>query len=188
MDADDLIRQLSDEEKKPRTPPLVADLATAAAIALLAVLSVANHAQVPFLAGVDLGVHEFGHMIAFWAPRTLTLLAGSGLQILAPLGLAAYFLLGRHERLSAALCLAWAGSSARNVAVYVADAPYQRLPLWGGDGVIHDWAFLLAHGLGLAAPLAGVVEVLAWLLLAAALVLALAGVLGRLNRATPGER
>ena len=60
-------------------------------------------------------------------------LAGSVLQVAVPLGLAAYFgLLRRKEWASAGFCLAWAGTSARDVAVYVADAPVQALPLIGG--------------------------------------------------------
>jgi hypothetical protein len=55
------------------------------------------------------------------------------------------------------VCLAWAGTSARDSSVYIADAPYERLPLIGGD---HDWAFLL-HGsdhLDWAEPLATAVR------------------------------
>jgi hypothetical protein len=38
-----------------------------------------------------------------------------------------------------ALCLGWAATSAADAARYVADAPYERLELIGGD---HDWAFI----------------------------------------------
>jgi hypothetical protein len=44
--------------------------------------------------------------------------------------------------LATGLCLAWAGASAADVAVYVADAPYEALPLVGGH---HDWAFILGR-------------------------------------------
>jgi hypothetical protein len=68
------------------------------------------------------------------------------------------------------VCLAWAATSAQNAGVYIADAPFQRLQLIGGE---HDWAFVLGpehlnmldkahliaavvHGAGVAMLLAGV--------------------------------
>ncbi|MEW6059522.1 MAG: hypothetical protein AB1551_05175, partial [Actinomycetota bacterium] len=61
-------------------------------------------------------------------------------QIAVPLGLALYFFAFRKELLAAGVCLAWAATSAQDVSVYVADAPYERLELIGGQ---HDWAFIL---------------------------------------------
>lgn len=106
--------------------------------------SAVSGARVPFLSGVDFGIHEFGHLATAWAPWLVTAFAGSFFQVAVPLGLAAYFGFARGEVWAAAPLLAWAGTSARNVAVYIADAPYQRLELWGGDGVLHDCAQLLA--------------------------------------------
>jgi len=55
--------------------------------------------------------------------------------------------------------LAWAGTSAWDASVYIADAPYERLQLIGGD---HDWAFLLGptefNNYGIADDLAAFVE------------------------------
>ena len=34
--------------------------------------------------------------------------------------------------------------SLAGLAVYIADAPCQRLELWGGDGTLHDWAQILS--------------------------------------------
>jgi hypothetical protein len=97
---------------------------------------------VPLLWAADLGFHELGHMLTmFWAPQIVTASAGSAMQIAVPLGLAAYFLLVRRERIAFALMLAWAGTAMANVATYIADAPYQQLELLGGPGG-HDWAFL----------------------------------------------
>ncbi|MGH2656652.1 MAG: hypothetical protein ACRDIZ_08155 [Actinomycetota bacterium] len=127
---------------------------------------------VPLLHLVDLGVHELGHLLTYVFPDLITALAGSAFQVLVPVGLATGFWLGGRDRMAAGLCLAWAASSAQQVAVYVADAPYQRLPLIGGE---HDWAFILGRlgildraegvatavrGLGLALLLAGMVACL----------------------------
>lgn len=109
-----------------------------AAILVLAVLA---HRRdfVPVLALVDLGFHELGHLVSFWLPDVATAAMGSVVQVAVPAGLAAYFGVWRREVPSATVMIAWAGSSARNVAVYIADAPVERLQLIGGD---HDWAFI----------------------------------------------
>jgi hypothetical protein len=41
--------------------------------------------------------------------------------------------------------LFWVSQSLFNVSVYVKDARAQALPLLGGDGVIHDWNWLLGR-------------------------------------------
>ena len=98
---------------------------------------------VPLLALVDLRFHELGHFVTYALPWELVTAAmGSVAQIAVPLGLAGYFAVGRRERVSAAVCLAWAATSARGVQAYIADAPFERLQLIGGD---HDWAFILTE-------------------------------------------
>ena len=107
---------------------------------------------------------------------------GSITQVAIPLAIAAHFA-WRRELVSAMLCLAWAGTSARDASVYIADAPYERLELIGG---IHDWAYALGpegfdaldraavlasvvHGAGLAMVVAAVAGCLARPLLTARL-------------------
>ncbi len=158
----------------PWVRPQPPDLVAAAACLLLGLLAV-RYELVPFLSGVDLGVHEFGHLVTGWLPEVLTAVAGSVFQVVAPVGLAAYFGLVRRERRTAGVLLAWAGTSMWAVARYVADAPHEELPLFGGD--IHDWAFLLGPEhcdcLSRAAPLAGVLRTAAVLLVATGLAVAL---------------
>ncbi len=132
--------------------------------------------RVPLLGGVDLGFHELGHMLTYVFADVVTALMGSVFQIVVPLGLAAYFGIRRRDFLGAGLCLAWAGASAADVAVYVADAPYERLPLIGGA---HDWAYLLgpsAFGnMEGAARIAGMVDVMGGLLILAGIALCFCG-------------
>ena len=127
--------------------------------ALLAYFPFVQQRRVPLLGGVDLGFHELGHMLTYVFPEIVTALMGSVFQVAIPAGLAAYFGLRRRDLLAAGLCLAWAGTSAVDVSVYIADAPFQRLPLIGGS---HDWAYLLgpaAFGnMGGAAAIAGAVK------------------------------
>ena len=110
-------------------------------VACLALLVLTIRRQpVPLLWRVDLGIHELGHFVTYWLPDLGTALMGSVFQVLAPMGLATYFLFHQKDLLGSGLCAAWAGTSLQQVSVYVADAPYQALPLLGGE---HDWAFIL---------------------------------------------
>lgn len=101
-----------------------------------------------FLDSVDLIIHEAGHTLFFWSGEFLQILMGSGLQVLVPLLFLGYFFI-RKEFFSSALVLFWVALSLNNVSVYMADALAMQLPLLGGEGVIHDWAYLAEHtGLG----------------------------------------
>ena len=138
-------------------------MAGGVACLLLGWFAFVRQVPVPLLSLVDLGIHELGHLVTYVFPDLLTAMAGSAFQVLVPMGLAAYFWLRGPDLLATGLCLAWAGTSAQQVAAYVADAPFQRLPLIGGQ---HDWAFILGR-LGLldwAAGLAMAVRVAAVLL------------------------
>jgi hypothetical protein len=140
---------------------------SAAACVVLGWSAAASGARVPLLGGVDFGIHELGHLVTAWAPWRITAFAGSFFQVAVPLGLAAYFAFARRELWAASPLMAWAGTSARNLAGYIADAPYQRLGLWGGDGVLHDWAQLLAGTpMRHAEQIAWAVNALGWALIA----------------------
>ena len=100
----------------------------------------------PFLWGVDFAFHELGHLLAWMLPSAMTILAGSLTQAAVPLGLAAYFWSSRKDLMATGLMLGWAGTSWRDVSVYIADAPYRDLPLHGGEPSMHDWGNLLGPG------------------------------------------
>lgn len=111
-----------------------------AVLALFGVNAFVRGVRVPLLGWIDLAIHEAGHVLAFPLPDLGMAVMGSGLQVAVPLLLAAVFWLREHEPLGASLCLGWAGTSFQDASVYIADAPYQRLPLIGGE---HDWAWVL---------------------------------------------
>lgn len=143
-------------------------------VIVLAVTSVRGEGWVPLVSHVDLGIHEFGHLLAMWLPRLATALAGSLLQLLAPAALAAYFWFARRDLPAATVLVAWLGVSLRNVSVYMADANARILPLFGGqDG--HDWAFIFGqwHVLDSAERIAGFVSALGFIAFVVALGLAL---------------
>jgi hypothetical protein len=118
--------------------------------------------SVPLLSLVNLGFHELGHLLTYPFPDLITAAMGSVTQTLVPLGLAAYFVWRTRDWVAVGLCLAWAGSNAQEWAVYVADAPYERLELLGGG--LHDWAAVLGrlNAIGAADEIAAVLRVLAW--------------------------
>lgn len=132
----------------------------------------------PIFSLADLGFHELGHMLTYPLPDLITASMGSILQIAVPWGLAAYFMLFRNDPLGGTFCLAWAGSSAQNVSIYIADAPYQTLDLIGGE---HDWAYLLGpeqfDALGKAASIASVTKGIGAAMLCVAIAICVAGLL-----------
>jgi hypothetical protein len=96
-----------------------------------------------FIDNVDLIFHEAGHTIFFFLGQFVQVLMGSGFQILLPAFIAGYFLV-RKEFFQAAIVLFWVGANFINVSVYAADAVSMQLPLLGGDGVMHDWNYILS--------------------------------------------
>jgi hypothetical protein len=98
---------------------------------------------VPLLDGINLVFHEAGHPIfglLGWEP--LTILGGTLMQLLVPLGVWGSFWL-RREPLGAAVAAVWGSENLLNIARYVADARAEALPLVGGGE--HDWATLLGR-------------------------------------------
>lgn len=153
---------------------------------LLAWFSIVRDVRVPLLGLVDLGFHELGHLLTYPLPDVVTAAMGSITQVGVPLGLAAYFAFARRDAVGAGLCIAWAGTSARDAAVYVADAPFERLQLIGGD---HDWAFVLgpAHldALDAAGTIASVIRVGGTALVLAGVLCCASGLLRLLPERTP---
>ena len=123
-------------------------------------------------------MHEFGHLLTFWAPALLCSLAGSFLQVAAPLALGGYFW-WRRDSLAAILMVAWSAENLHNVSVYIADAQVMILPLFGddGSGAGHDWHNILLelNALGATDQLALVVKTGSVILFIVALGLAALG-------------
>ena len=169
----------------PRTTRL-ARLAVLVALALYGVASLRAPGDGRLLDGVDLAIHETGHLVFAPFGEFVTMLGGTLLQLLFPLAFVVYFL-RRKERFGAAVCLWWVAQNCWNISVYVADARAQELPLVGGGE--HDWFYLLSalrwlendQGLARAVHGAGV------LIFGASLALGLAATLVAPAPATDGE-
>ncbi len=98
--------------------------------------------HIPLLSLADLGFHELGHLLGSGLGTVPQFLAGSVTQISVPLGLGAYFWMNQRDEIASGLMLGWAATATHSVSVYIADAPFQDLPL---IGVQHDWALLLGR-------------------------------------------
>jgi hypothetical protein len=94
------------------------------------------------LSGVDLAVHETGHLVFAPFGELAGFAGGTLLQLLMPAAFVAYFL-RRGERHSASVALWWIAQNLWNVSVYAGDARAESLPLVGGGE--HDWAYLLGR-------------------------------------------
>ena len=94
------------------------------------------------LDGVDLAIHETGHLVFGPFGEFAGFAGGTLFQLLMPLAFVIYFL-RRHDRYAASVALWWVGQNCGHIAVYVADARAQELPLVGGGE--HDWEYLLGR-------------------------------------------
>jgi hypothetical protein len=93
--------------------------------------------------GVNLVIHEAGHL--FFRPfgEFLMIASGSLFQVIMPSLFVGYFCY-RRQFYSGALVLFWVGESILNVSVYAGDSLALMLPLLGGQDSIHDWNYMLS--------------------------------------------
>ncbi|MGH7711823.1 MAG: hypothetical protein ACREOG_11105 [Gemmatimonadaceae bacterium] len=121
-------------------------------VRVLAVIGLAAYAFVrlrnpehwDLLDDVNLAIHEAGHIFFQPLGDPLDVLGGSLFQILVPLAFVIYFFVKR-DVFAASVVTAWVAASLGNVALYIADARAQELPLLGGENTIHDWWYLLTE-------------------------------------------
>lgn len=93
--------------------------------------------------GVNLLIHEAGHIVFSAFGEFLMIAGGSLFQILMPALFVGYFWY-QGSYYSAALVLFWVGESILNVSVYAGDSLALQIPLLGGPDTIHDWNYLLS--------------------------------------------
>jgi hypothetical protein len=161
-----------DEERAPAWS-LVARGLVLAWLAWVLVDSVRQSRPRTIFAGIDLGIHEAGHLLFASLGRFLEIAGGTILQLLAPIAVAIVFL-RRHDRFAACFAAAWLGVNLVEVSVYMADAQARVLPLVtvGSGEPLHDWWYLFGR-MGLLKhdrAIASLVRGLGFLLHAAAIV------------------
>ncbi|HVQ36934.1 MAG TPA: hypothetical protein VMS31_05350 [Pyrinomonadaceae bacterium] len=93
--------------------------------------------------GVNLVIHEAGHLVFSPFGEFMMIAGGSLFQVIMPALFVGYFWYnGKYY--SAALVLFWVGESILNVSVYAGDSVALQLPLLGGQDSMHDWNYLLS--------------------------------------------
>ncbi len=119
--------------------------------------------------GVNLLIHEAGHIIFMPFGEFMMIAGGSLFQLIMPAAFVIYFYLN-DKPYSAALVLFWVGESLLNVSVYAGDSIALQLPLLGGQDTIHDWNYLLGRlgWLNQTQAIAGLLRLLATLVILAA--------------------
>ena len=115
-------------------------LALTACLALYGVACLRHPERYGLLDGVDLAIHETGHIVFGPFGEFVGFLGGTLMQLLMPLAFVAYFV-RRGDRHAATVAVWWVAQNLWNISVYVRDARAQELPLVGGGE--HDWAYLL---------------------------------------------
>ena len=130
-----------------------------------------------FVDGVNLLLHEAGHVIFSLFGRTIYFLGGTLGQLLFPALFVGYFW-KRRQRFEAYIVAVWFAESLMYAARYIGDARRMELPLVGGN--IHDWNWLLSRWgmLDKAEELGSFVHLVASLLA----IVALLGAFGELKR------
>ncbi|HWN07867.1 MAG TPA: hypothetical protein VNO50_01035 [Pyrinomonadaceae bacterium] len=121
--------------------------------------------------GVNLVIHEAGHLIFSPFGEFMMIAGGSLFQVIMPALFVGYFWY-QSKYYSAALVLFWVGQSILNVSVYAGDSVALQLPLIGGQDSLHDWNYML-DSLGLlrsTAKVAGAIRLLGTIVIALAAV------------------
>ena len=96
--------------------------------------------------GINLGIHEVGHLMFRFFGEFLYFLGGTILQCAAPV-ISLTVLMRIPDFFGIPFCGVWLASNFYNVGVYVADARDMALPLVsvGGGDACHDWNYLLSQ-------------------------------------------
>lgn len=139
---------------------------TAYIVAALLVLWLAHSAEhwVFLLDNANLALHEAGHPLFSLFSDRMTVYGGTLAQMGFPLAALSSFY-RRRESLSCAFSVMWLGENLFNIAVYMADARTQLLPLVGNGE--HDWAEIFSRWgvLNQDTGIAAMVRIAGWLLI-----------------------
>jgi len=112
-----------------------------AALFMWGAYDIAHPGRGTLLDGVDLAIHETGHLVFNPFGEFMGFAGGTLFQLIMPAIFVGYFW-RRGDRHAASVALWWVGQNCGHIATYVADARAQELPLVGGGE--HDWFYLLS--------------------------------------------
>ena len=109
-----------------------------------------RHLQDPLYGGIvkglNLALHEIGHVLFGFIGDFIGIAGGTILQLAAPV-LAGVMFYRQRDFFAIAIALCWLGTNFFDVAVYASDARAGDLPLvgLGGGDPEHDWFIMLAE-------------------------------------------
>jgi hypothetical protein len=97
------------------------------------------------IAGLNLGIHELGHLVFAPLGDFLSAAGGTLLQCIVPI-IAMLMFRRQNDWFALSFAVAWLGSNFYGIAPYAADARARALPLVsiGSGDPIHDWYFMLS--------------------------------------------
>jgi hypothetical protein len=97
--------------------------------------------------GINLPIHEGGHLLFRWTGwEFLHSAGGTLLQLAAPIA-AAFVFLRQRDYFGIAFSLGWLSTNLTGTGLYMADARDLQMPLVSAEGsgpVTHDWEFLFS--------------------------------------------
>ncbi len=102
---------------------------------------------VSLVGGIDLVIHEAGHLFLMWFGMDfLTAAGGTLFQIIVPLAVALTFA-AQRDSYGVTVAVFWTGINLAEIGPYAADARAQLLPLVSPSSgtPIHDWHYLLSE-------------------------------------------
>ncbi len=138
----------------------------------IAVRHMADPLYTSLFGGINLGIHEAGHLVLSFMPKLIMAFGGTLFQCAAP-AVAAWLFLRQPDYFAVPFCGAWLADNLYGVAAYMGDARAMELPLVsvGGGEADHDWNYMLG-ALGLLnfdTALAAFVRAAAFILMAASI-------------------
>jgi len=107
--------------------------------------------------GINLGIHELGHVVLSFMPMFVMVAAGTLFQLAAPVA-SVFVFLRQRDFFALSASFGWLSTSLFGVSRYAGDAESMALPLvspFGGGDITHDWNYMLSKlGILGAAPAA----------------------------------
>jgi hypothetical protein len=122
-------------------------LAFLAFLGYVGVRHLADPKYASIFAGLNLGIHEAGHLLFSWTGSDfLNAAGGTILQLSAPV-IAACMFLRQHDFFAVCVMGPWLATNLYECARYIGDARLQALTLVsvGGGDAQHDWHYLLGR-------------------------------------------
>jgi hypothetical protein len=112
------------------------------ALAIYGAAYIRNPGAGRLLDGVDLAIHETGHLVFGLFGEFISIAGGTLFQLMLPAAFVVYFW-RRGDRHAGSVALWWVAQNFWHISVYAADARRQELELVGGGE--HDWFLMLAE-------------------------------------------